>query len=158
MVIPNDEVVDAFEYYRKNFSSKAFNRDMRLYSMDYLAFPELADSLWLCIFSRLMIQNQPRINKSPLESEYEDLISNEKYLTAKLKSLKEDQDNVIKRVSSKFDGKNLNDIITECELEGITNTKEIIHRAFEEGLILPKRLGKAYMRAYRHRSDLNLVF
>jgi len=61
------------------------------------------------------------------------------------------------RVFIECDGKDLNEIILNSELQGIENTKAILYRAFKEGLLLPRKLGEFYLKIYKNYSDLNLV-
>jgi len=158
MLPPHEKVIKVFEHYRKNkIASRIFDKDMELYGLTDLGIPEFAEYLWLCLLSRLTTKQFPRLNKNITKKDYENLIKNGKYLAAKLKSLEDDKKDPRDIVLSKCEGKSLGDIIVEGEEEGITNVKAIIYRAFEEGLLLPKELGKVYMEAYRQYSDLSLV-
>ena len=161
MVPPHEEIVNVFSYYRRSrIPSYIFDKDTDLYGVRVdLSDPELGEYLWVCLLARLMGRRLPRLKKSAVKDTYRNLVISGKYLTAKLKSLisSEDKENPIHRVLCECNGKSLGDIILENEEGAIENTKAIICRAFKEDLLLPKKLGKAYIKAYQQYSDLDLV-
>lgn len=161
IVPPHKEIVDVFRHYRKSrLFSYIFDKDVLLYGVDVdLSDPELAEYLWTCLLARLMSGRLLRLNKSAVKSTYKNLVKNEKYLTTRLKYLisSKDKENSIYRVLCECNGKSLADTILENEEEGIENTKGIIYRAFREGLLLPKKLGETYLKAYQQCDDLGLV-
>jgi len=154
---PNEKIVEVFEKYRANYiPSSIFDKDAKGINLTDDVY---ADNLWLSLFSRLFTNKLVRLKKSAVKTPYENLISAEKYLTARLKTLisAEKEDDPIYRVLVECNGKNLNEIISKCEQEGVENAKAIIYRAFEEGLLLHKKIGEVYLKVYKHCSDLNLV-
>lgn len=158
---PHKEVVNVFRHYRVDgIPSYIFDKDVGLYRVEVdLSDPELAKYLWVCLLARLMIKQLPKLNKSTVENSYKNLARSGKYLTLKLKSLisSGNEEDPIYRVLGGCDGRSLGDIILKGEEEGIENTKAIIGRAFKEDLLLPKKLGEAYLGVYQQYSDLNLV-
>ncbi len=161
IVPPHKEVVNVFEHYRKSkMPSYIFDKDAKLYEVEIdLTDPELAGYLWTCLLARFMSRRLLRLKKSAVKNTCRNLVKNEKYLTAKLKYLisSEDKEDPIHRVLCECNGKSLGDIILENEEEGIENTKAIIYRAFKEDLLLPKKLGETYLKAYQQYDDLGLV-
>jgi len=159
---PNEKIVEIFKKYKKNnFPSSVFDTDVWLYAKEInIRDEKLADYLWFCYFARLVTEKRVRMKKSALEPSLENLILAGKYLTARMKALfsyEKKQDDTIFKAINQRDGKNLNEIISNCEEEGIKNPKAIIYRAFEEGLLLHKKIKEAYLKAYPYCSDLNLV-
>jgi len=158
---PNEKVVEVFQIYRKNrISSSKFDKNVWLYEKEVnITDEKLADYLWFCLFSRLFPKRPVRIKKSAIKNSFENLISEEKYLTARVKLLfsSKKEDDPLYKVFTECDGKDLNEIVLNCELQGIENTKTIIYRAFKEGLLLPKKMGEFYLKIYKNCSDLNLV-
>lgn len=158
---PHKEIVDVFEHYRRGrMPSYIFDKDALLYGVRVdLSDPELAEYLWTCLLARLMSGRLLRLNKSAVKNTCRDLVKNKNYLTARLKYLifSKDKEDPIHRVLCGCNGKSLGDVILENEEEGVENTKAIIYRAFKENLLLPKKLGKTYLKAYQQCDDLGLV-
>jgi len=162
IVPPHKEIVDVFTHYRRGeMSSYIFDKDAKLYGVEiYLTDPQLAEYLWACLLARSMSKRQPRLKKNAVKKNYRDLVKDEKYLTAKLKYLisSGNKEDPIYKVLCGCNDKSLGDVILENEEEGIENTKVIIYRAFKEGLLLPKKLGETYLKAYQQcYDDLGLV-